>query len=608
MCSINGCFNPYQQIDQKIIDIHAKIAFNQKYRGPDSSNHFTDRNCTFFSNELKITNITNSKQPFIMDGLVVVFNGEIYNNRTLTNFLRGKSHINESHTETETILLLYKCVGMDLFKMINGMFAIAIFDTKTQKLILAKDRFGQKPLYYAERNNYIHFCTESRYLTHFVDNNISDKGLVEYLTFGISFNHIIEDIINVQPGSYVIFSNSGKKSKYYWNPVRDINYSIQLPYAIDQTQEILNRSIDNMIPEEVNYGSYISGGIDSAIVTKMLNLKNRRLNIFTSGLILDNKKDIDPSLIESDYRYVESESNEFLYSDKLSDSLNCVYNKREFSVFDLMNHLEKMINHLPGGPVMSTSFPLFYFSAKESKNFKVCFVGEGADELNSGYNTMQPENYSKNIPLSFIELSDYFTISELKKILSKTKIYLLKDIMNNINRDIKMNAELNYSNDIDNKFNKIRYFIIRYIFHKHLLEKADGMAMGFGPTELRMPYLDDEYVDFILTLPLNILRHKGTKKYLLHKVAENVRVPNVIIKRVNKQRTSLPYYSLFFNNYSFKKYVQKYLNNNSIISDILKISNLGEFIYNLNGKPNAHKRAWALLVLEMWLRLNYEKD
>ena len=140
---------------------------------------------------------------------------------------------------------------------------------------------------------------------------------------------------------------------------------------------------------------------------------------------------------------------------------------------------------------------------------------------------------------------------------------------------------------------------------KLILEKADGMTMGKAPTELRMPYLSVPYAEFALTMPLSLCRFEERRKYICYQLAKRLEAPGIIVKRTQKQRTSLPYYHLFFNNPDFREYVHCLLNEHSRLKEYIKIKNPGAYINSLKSSDNGHRCAWALLILEIWLQQHF---
>jgi len=606
MCGINGYYSYSEENNAIFKQKHFSILESMKYRGPDSSEYFNLSNdlIGLYASELKINEISRSHQPFnYNDKIYSIINGEIYNRCELNDLLLKKGIKLGSLCDNEVLSALYDQYGEACFSMIKGMFALAIYDKDKGDLILARDRFGEKPLFYFNDGKGFHFCSEANFLIDFTNKVISKLGLVQYFSFGFAFDHIIEGIKRIYPGEYLIIHKSTIRKRRYFNPSFLINRSITENECIDQSLTLLREAVDLMIPEEVQYGSYISGGIDSSVITLLLKEKNNSFDLFTSGLIANILSTPKKGLVDNDYAFVETVGNELAFTDELAKVIPGKYNRISFSVSELIKYLPDMVNHLPGGPVISTSFPLFYFSALHSKGTKVCFSGEGADELNGGYATLQPELFSDSISESFFKLSDYSSVAEIHKMFGDEGVNLLNDFCRSLDKEIQEELLCDSVDTMDYKFNKIRHFHLKYIFGSHLLEKADGMTMGKGPTELRMPFLYSKYAEFISTIPLNILKNTGQKKRIIYEIGKKLNVPSKIASRIEKQRTSLPYNYLFSNNPDFITYTKKYFNESALINSITNCK-IDSLIYEACSTKNSHKRLWSYFILEIWLNNN----
>jgi asparagine synthase (glutamine-hydrolysing) len=603
MCSINGVVSlTNSRIPGEIIIRHRSIASRLSYRGPDRLGEATGDYYSLFVNQLNISCLKDNIQPVNSEdgAIILTLNGEVFNYRDLNRDLENKGYRIRNNCDHETLLRLYEEYGEKCLSKIKGMFSLAILDNHFHRFILARDRFGEKPLFYLVKDNLLHFCSEANYLVQFTDKAINKDALLQYLTLGFSLDYLIRDIKRLQPGTILVLENGTLITHSFWKPIFSIKYGRAIDAVVDEAFDILKSNIEQMIPSEVKYGSYISGGVDSSIITKILAIKSKDVDLFTSGLTgnLPYKGDVP---VDKDYAYVEAGGNELYYADILAKQLGGKYHRNEFSVGDFIINLPDMISHLPGGPVISTSFPLFYFTALSSSKFRVCFTGEGSDELHGGYATSQPDLYKKGITNSFIELSDYFPLDELTLLFGGNAENQMMNLCQRLDSEIEDNFEAECHPE-EELFHKIRFFMLRFIFCPHLLEKADGMTMGKAPTELRMPFLSSDYSTFALSLPFEICRHGNERKYICTKIGERLGVPESILHRAHKQRTSLPYYNLFYNNPEFQKYVQSIMNEKSLMRGCLNLKDPGKYINDISGSLNAHKRAWALLILEIWLR------
>jgi len=589
---------------EKFVPQHREISLKMNYRGPDITSELIYDKGALFISELKITNYRNSIQPFTTksNNVTIILNGQIYNYKELKSKLNKLSIQLNPNTDTEVLAYLYEIYGEECLEFLDGMYAFAIYDHRDDSLLLARDRFGEKPLFYTETNQIIHFCTEANFLIPFTDKNIDQIELVEYLVFGFSFNHLISGIKRVKPGSFIKITSKTLSEIQYWKPILTPDYKINLKDVLENCYEIIKKEVFKRLPENLDFGMYISGGIDSSLISRILVDFKIDFKFFTSGIIdIKPLEDIFSQDMDPDFTLIENEINELKYVSFLTHTTDMPVQKNTFTVRDFINCLPDMIKHLPGGPVLNTAFPLLYFTSSISKEYRVCFSGEGADELLGGYKTSQPEYYTNSISRSFLQLTENFTTNEVSMFLGKNSVDLLNKVCIDIDNEISNEfGQKNKSKDI--VFNKVRYFMLRYVFCPHILEKSDGMTMGKGPTELRMPYLSNDFSDYCLKLPLSLCRFNNIRKYPLNAIGERIGVPKEIINRKHKQRTSLPYYNLIYRNNEFREYIQSIFTKKALICDILQVKNPWKYLTQIDNSPNAHRRIWSLLILEIWLR------
>jgi asparagine synthase (glutamine-hydrolysing) len=612
-----------------LIGRHREVSRALSHRGPDRNGEFVslDQTCALFVNQWNITSFDDNEQPVSSERheITSVLNGEVYNYENLNVRLKKSGVIIRTSCDTETLNKLFLREGESCFQEIDGIFGVAFYERERRRLVLARDRFGQVPLFYCEEDGRIHFASESNHLIQFTRREVDRDALLQYFAFGFSFDHMIAGIKRLPPATYAIADRSGVRQVKFWKPTFFVKPDVTESQAIKRAIEALEGAVGDLKPRKVHFGVFISGGIDSAIIAKLAERHSSHLPLFTSGLDGYHPSGVVP--VDEDYAPVEASGNELSFADRLADSFGAkspsslgfdkrtfaamlsgsphhpLYMPRRFTVSDLMRDLPKMVSHLPGGPVMSTSFPPFYFSALTSgeAGIRVCFTGEGADELHGGYETCQPEFYtSSSLTERFLKLSNFFSADEMRPLLGEDAGDRLRDICATIDHQVE--SELQSDGGMEDRtFNRIRHFMFTYVFAAHLLEKGNGMVMCAGPTELRMPFLSNRYVEFIFSLRASLIRTPDQRKRLLAKVAEKVGVPEHIIRRP-KQRTSLPYYGLFYNTPSFSETEHSVLNRESRLKEFINVRDPWEYIAGLRGTRDAHKRAWMLLILELWLR------
>ncbi len=203
MCSINGV---YGSLDSSDISWARKAQDMLKYRGPDESDSSLDERCSLNSNRFSITGVDNGTMPISNeDGTIqVILNGEVYNHKELRKELEGEGHRFTKDSDTETIVHLYEKYGENCFEHIEGMYAVAIYDSKNDRLVVGRDPFGQKPLFYVEKEGKIYFASEHRALLDLTSREVSNDALAQYFSLGFSINPLVEGIKRLQAGTYVV--------------------------------------------------------------------------------------------------------------------------------------------------------------------------------------------------------------------------------------------------------------------------------------------------------------------------------------------------------------------------------------------------------------------
>lgn len=605
MCGINGSFSYFSQrpLPENLFRDHEQIAVALSHRGPDRTDHFKDTFCILSANQLNSTGLDNNQQPVRSEcgEIISVLNGELYNYKRLNKELQQAGYVIRTNCDAETLNKLYMAHGPDCFSKIHGIFGAAIYDRRAGHLILARDRFGQIPLFYCEEHGRIHFASESNELVRFTSSAIDADAMLQLFSFGFSFDHLVKGIKRLRPGTYLIADQDGTRERTYWKPTFHIDYQMTEQDVTEKAFAALQSGVRDLAPKELPHGVFISGGIDSGIVARIAEALCPGIHFFTSGLTDAQLGAAAP--VDVDYSPVEWTGNELAHADALAFSTTSAeYVRGKYCVDELIHNLHRMIKHLPGGPVMSTSFPPFYFTALEAQRYKirVNFTGEGADELHAGYVTCQPEEYPRgDICSRFIDLSNFTTADERVLLFGPKSESRLGEMCEALRTDVDTSFEGDGFLD-DLAFNKLRFFMLTYVFAPHLVEKGNGMAMIGGPTELRMPFLSDGYVDVVLNAPPRYIRTSTSRKMLLHKIGRKAGVPARVIDRP-KQRTSLPYYNLFYHDSRFQHFARTVLNKQSLLREFLGLEDPGEYVLGLAGRPDAHKRAWLLLILEIWM-------
>jgi len=466
------------------------------------------------------------------------------------------------------------------------------------------------PCFYLVRSNTLHYADTIAGLPS--QEQIAKERVAEMLVFGQSMEPILADVKRLHAGTYLA-SIAGKIQVHDycpWHPKPDKRLTEDdaartlgtlVKQAINRTHQKLGRSAENV---------FFSGGVDSAMVTQLLRSVMRgEPNIFTSGVVgLGTMESGVSEVMDADYATVERLGNEFTFARSLVTSPRR-YHEAGFTVQQLLENLKKMVMSLPGGPVASTSFPLWAMTSRQaaSRSIRFAYTGEGSDEVNAGYATSDPRRYGhRGLLAGFRALSNHITYADIRQLMGvDTWCTVIGAERQNSHLLARRFGKLD-------KFNAIRMFQIQYELPILIWEKAYGMGAVFGKgLQFINPYLDYDVMRFMLTVPLHLCIQQGRRKNVVLNAAAANRVPSVILgryasgPRFGKQRTSGPWRHLIYGDPVFQAFVRSTFRKPLLreLGLCTQRTNLETFTYSVNrNNPNAHKKVWPLLILELWLR------
>ena len=450
----------------------------------------------FGFNRLSIQDLSNkASQPMISDDerYLILFNGEVYNFLELRSSLIEKGYKLKSKSDTEVILKLFQVYGENMLEMINGMFAIVIFDKNKSSFFVCRDRLGIKPLYYYYDNQ--RFIVASEMKSILIHNKISTQinstKLNEYLAFRyISGNEtLFRNIYEVEPAQKILFHNNIVRKEIYWN----INSSSRTTNGQDKLLDsIINSSVDYQLISDVEVGTQLSGGLDSSLIASTSFLKEiSRMKSF--------------SIIPEDKEHSEEK-----YIDYILNKYGFDAHKIKFNTDHFHTYIEKATWHFDQPLSQPNSIGIYVLSKFASNYLKVLLSGEGADEIFGGYDRYCVARMFEKHPY----LSSYYNsirsnkykrdgsnLEELLIFLSATsKISEIKEINPSCNKSNSMGDRKKIFNasKIDSFFkNYLKYETKTYL--NELLIRQDKMCMANG-IENRVPYLDHRLVEFAFSL------------------------------------------------------------------------------------------------------------
>jgi|TARA_B110000027_G_C16121329_1_gene303163 asparagine synthase (glutamine-hydrolysing) len=527
-----------------LIDSVRKSTEITSYRGPDETTFYNNLNEKIYIgfNRLSVMEPKNGSQP-LMDNdkkIIICFNGEIYNQFEIRNELKKNNiHFKTKSLDTEVILKGYLFYGEKIFTKLDGQFSISIIDLKKNKIILARDKFGEKPLYYFKDNNKIIVGSDLKIYKNFknIDLSFNNKNIKKFFIYSSvpAPNTIFKNIYKVKHSEVVSINIPNKKIvKYnYYIPkiIKDKNVSVD--YYIDKMDSLLDKSVKSRLITDSKIGIFLSGGLDSSLISYYGNKYN------------DNLKFFSISVKEESFDEIDKAQKMAQFFNKENNSVELNQNKFDSEYENILNLLDEPI----GAP---TFIPMYYLSRNASKHIKSVLSGDGADEIFGGYENFKYIDlisYINNLrvnkilgkftklinflPISKKNLSNDFKIRRFAQgiihdkkfqntmFLSSLSLADLNDLFNeNIPIDDLLDDvcefEKKYEN-VDNFEKNYLYFVDFYI-PDIICARADKASM-LNSLEIRSPFLNPEILEFSLSLPKN-MRYLLKDKLILRMLAQ----------------------------------------------------------------------------------------
>lgn len=619
MCGICGA------ISQKKINIVAMVD-SINHRGPDSQNYKKpDKDVFLGHTRLSILDLSDSaNQPMETKNgrYTIVYNGEVYNFQNIRTKLISLGKVFKTSSDTEVILVGYETWGLEILKKLNGMFALAVYDKQNKEIIIARDRFGIKPLYYYYQNNTLVFGSEIKALfaSEIITKEIDFQGIHEYLYYSTTLggSTCYRNIKKLLPGHYIKFSKKNFTIKKYISiyDVKQTNID-SFEKAKFKVCNLLENAVKRQLISDVPVGLFLSGGIDSsAIVAFASKHYPEKIKTFSAGFDFDNGR------------------NEFPMAKYIAKHFGTEHHEICIKGQNIPKIIEKLISahDQPFGD--AANIPLYLLSDKIKGAVKVVLQGDGGDEIFAGYNRYNRLAMNKY----FNFLSHCFPlldrIYDLKPYCSIRNLHWLYALYQNneakkyawimSQESYKMLPEVFFSSEIKQKFlgtNPFSCYIELYKKLKNLdevqralytdcstilsdlyFEKVDKATMA-SSLEVRVPFLDNQLAKYVMSLPSNYKVKKGVKKYLLKKALRGI-VPDKVLDSPKKG------FGVPFQNWlrgPLSNYMKDILlDNNLASSNIFDINILSLKIEeHISGKYNHGFILYKLLNLAIWYNKNF---
>lgn len=604
MCGISG----FNWLDVNKIKLMNDMI---KFRGPDDQGFSCMNGLSLGHVRLSILDLTDSgyqpmfyskregacsekfnKKDIKLSKISITFNGEIYNFKEIKSILSKLGYKFNTSSDTEVILASYLEWGYDCVNKFNGMWAFCIYDSEKEVLFCSRDRFGQKPFYYILDNERFIFSSEMKNLLSFLDEKIiSQEGLKQFfnLRFSVGDETILEGIKKLSPAHNLVYDLKEKKIKSHYK-----FYTIKKKILVDKglffykkrLNNLLKKSIKRRMVSDVPVASFLSGGIDSSIITCLAKEHNHNLNTFSVGF---------------------DTTNELPFAKIVAEKFNTNHHEIEINKDNVLKYLEDMIWHMDE-PVGDPGFlPIFLLSKETVKFNKVVLSGDVSDEIFCGYDRYKMYHYGSFINKLIISDFGNDILKRLKLMVGKDDCEGFFEIIRLFNQNELKKLGLEsisvknfWSNDYKKKVFNAQRFDIDTLLPNDFFMKADKMSSAFG-LEQRTPFVDHELVEFAFSIPLKYKLKIWNEKYILKKSFEGV-LPSEIIKR-KKHGFNVPidYWFKGILGEKLRYYLRKKdhkLYNKAFVIDLLNRLKSSGKNYKLNFILS--QKLWSVLIFEMW--------
>lgn len=532
MCGIAGFCGFFQNYTYNC-EYWSKILVDMRKsivrRGSDNTGEYLDSHIGLSHTRLSIRDLSNGAQPIVREQnggkFVIVYNGEIYNTDELKSELLSAGYVFETTTDTEVILYSYMYWGIDFVSKLNGIFAFAIWDEALERLVLYRDRFGIKPLFYTVKNDVFVFGSEIKALfCHpYVIPSVDTDSFREVFGIGparTAGNGVFRYVHEIKAGCLAVFDRNGLHEECYWE-LESKKHTDSYEETLEKVSFLVKDSITRQLVSDVPVCSFLSGGLDSSIVTSV-----------AAAVLAENGAKLNTFSFDFRQNDVFFESNSFQperdrpYVDEMLKHCNTNHSYLECDEADLVELLYPAVDakDLPGMADVDAS--LLYFCRLVKEHNKVVLTGECADEIFGGY----PWFYRKEL----VEVDGFPWSHDIE---ART-LFLRKEFVEELELDEYVHAR--YEESIKNvpvlsgerkkerRRREISYLNIKW-FMATLLDRMDRTSMYSG-LEARVPYADHRIVEYLFNVPWDMKYRGGVEKSLLREACREL-LPESIVNR-----------------------------------------------------------------------------
>lgn len=621
MCGICGIHDPAGPSRAQL----ERLTETLRHRGPDDEGYYIEGPLGLGHRRLSIIDLDGGRQPISNeDGTVwIVYNGEIYNYRELRRELEEQGHRFRTDTDTETIVHLYEEYGRECVQRLRGMFAFAIWDARRRRLFMARDRLGQKPLFYSHRGDRFVFASEVKGILAdpLIPRKLDASALHGYLAlrFVPSPLTMFEGINSLPPAHTLSFEEGRIRTRRYWSPQYRPKWQADEAELTDRLEELLRDAVRSHLVSDVQVGTFLSGGIDSGLMTAFVAEElGADFPTFSIGSDADSFNELPVARVVA--RHFGTEHHEQVVRP------------------NLVSFLPEMVHHLdmPGDPIAACQY---YVAKLAGRHVKVAVGGDGGDELFAGYDRFAgfkwigyyatlPESVRRRLIDPILSrLPDSFAY---KSTVSKLRWLQELSFHDDASRYAEATAYFRFNQDrmadlygpvmarelqktdprrpIIEKFeavdgeemlDRMLHADVSTRLPEHLLILLDRMTMAQS-LEGRSPLLDHHVAEFAARLPTEMKLRRGRLKFIQRRLAE---------RHLPEEMTSLPKQGFMFPIARWLKEDLRFASRDFLLNSRLVEEGLfqQESVSTLlrehrAGRVDHHHRIWMLLNLEFWFR------
>lgn len=628
MCGITGLY-AFNDTGKSGLKYLGKATAELARRGPDDKGIIIKDHVGLGHRRLAVIDLSeHARQPMLDDTgrYLIVFNGEIFNFKSLGKALANRGFTFSSSSDTEVFLKMYAWKGPACLNELHGFFSVAIYDQKEDELFLARDRFGVKPLlYFADKDQFIFGSEMKAILAYGISKELDYSSLAHYLQLNYvpAPDSMLKNVKKLMPGHYLRVREGRISAHAFYNIPYSINRINTGKLTYEQQQEELRRRMDEAVRDrlvaDVPLGSFLSGGIDSSIIVSIASRYTEKLNTFSIGYADDPFFD------------------ETRYANLVARKFNTHHTVFKLTKQDLYQHLFEILDYIDEPFADSSAIPTFLLCRHTKETSTVALSGDGADEVFSGYHKHSaafrasqrsllnqvvggmaplwkflPQSRNNPVLNKFRQLERYSsglqmdpqerywrwaTFMDLNGAISLLSDDVLEktDFDETERRRVSLTGNLNGSED----FNQILYADMRLVLPNDMLTKVDMMSMANG-LEVRCPFLDHRLVEFAFQLPVESKINRKIRKRILQDAYKEVLPPEIYGRP--KHGFEVPLLKWFRND--LKSLIFNDLLDDAFISEqkIFNPENIKKLKQKLlsHNPGDAHAQIWALIVFQWW--------